>query len=253
MLKTNLTTLVILSLTTLGACAIAQDDIGSTDDAVRGRPAFEVFRGDDNRFYFHLEASNHEIILASQGYSSRTNALGGVLSVLDNAGTTDAFRLEEAADGTFYFNLVAPNNEIIGTSETYSSRGNARSGIDSVIENVGDYLAFRAARRGARFVVFEGDDGRYFFQLRAQNGEIVLQSQGYSSEAAAMNGTFSVAENGIDRDAYDLKPSGETGYYFNIVAANGQVIGTSEVYSTKSNAVRACEDIIAFLPSVELL
>ena len=106
---------------------------------------------------------------------------------------------------------------------------------------------------GARFEVKEGRDGRFYFNLHAANGAIVLSSQGYSSEAAAFNGTFSVADNGIDATNYDLRESASGGVYFNLIAANGQVVGTSEVYSSTWNAERARDAIIDLLPQVELL
>ena len=255
MLKTKITTLLLASLAlTLAACELAADsELGHADESVSGRPSFDLFRGQDGQYYFNLEAANHEIILRSQGYSGRTAALSGLLSVLDNAGEPTNFEVLESADGQYYFNLLAANDQIIGTSETYVSLANANRGVEAVIENVGDYLALNAARRGGRFVVFEATDGRYFFQLRATNGAIVLTSQGYSSEAAALNGTFSVAENGTSAEAYDIKPSGQSGYYFNVVAANGQVIGTGEVYDNKANAERARDAIIELLPQIELL
>lgn len=250
--KTHITTASLLALLSLGACA-AVDDIGTAEESVSGRPSFEVFEGEDGRYFFNFSAANHEIILQSQGYSSRTAALGGLISVLDHGGFEANYALLEAGNGEHYFNLLAGNGQVIATSETYGQKSDAARAINNTIDNVDDYLAFQASRRGARFVVFEGHDGRFFFHLRAANGAIVLQSQGYKSEAAALNGTFSVAGNGIDLDNYELKPSGETGYYFNLKAANGEIIGTSEVYSTQSNARRACEDIATLLPSVELL
>jgi hypothetical protein len=252
-IKTTSAALALTNVLVFGLGACADADFGTTEETVSGRPSFEVFKGEDGRFFFNFSAANHEIILQSQGYSSRTAALGGLLSVLDHGGFEANYELSEAADGSFYFNLVAGNGEVIGTSETYGQRSDAARAINTTIDNVDDYLAFQASRRGARFVVFEGHDGRFFFHLRARNGEIVLQSQGYKTEAAALNGTFSVATSGLDLANYELLPSGQNGFYFNVKATNGQVVGTSEVYSTQSNARRACEDIADLLTVIELL
>ncbi len=248
----SIVALLLGSLLATG-CLSGDEQITPTELSVTGRPYFDLFKSDSGRYYFNLKAANHEIILASQSYSSRTGALGGVLSVLDNGGELSSYDVREAKDGSYYFNLKAANGKTIGTSEMYSTKSNAKAGANSVLNAIGDYLTFVATRTGARFQVSEGQDGRYYFTLHAGNGAVVLQSQGYNTEASALNGTFSVALNGIDADNYDVREASNGGYYFNVIASNGQVVGTSEVYDNKSNAVRARNSIIELLPHVDLL
>jgi Uncharacterized conserved protein len=42
------------------------------------------------------------------------------------------FMLRRSSDGQFYFNLEAPNDEVIATSEMYTTKSAAKSGIESV-------------------------------------------------------------------------------------------------------------------------
>jgi len=240
------------------ACDLSEETqgdelVGDTSSAVSGRPFFEVWKASNGRYYFHLVAGNYETILSSQSYTTRTAALGGVLSVLDNAGYPERYDLRQSTGGDYYFNLKAANGRVIGTSEMYASKSNAQRGIEAVDSNVADYLVFQATRTGARFDVREGASGSFSFVLRAANGAIVLQSESYTSEAAALNGTFSVYDFGRDAANYDVRASSSGGYYFNLKASNGQVIGTSEVYSSKWNAQRARDALINLLPEVELL
>jgi uncharacterized protein YegP (UPF0339 family) len=250
--RTTLFALLLLAISAMST-ACATDEIGFSSANIDGRPYFELFEGHDGDYYFNLSATNHEIVLSSEGYTSRTGALSGILSVLDNAGDAANYDLREATNGQFYFNLKAQNGEVIGTSELYSSKSNAKQGIDNSIDVSGEYLGFLASRRGARFTNFEGDNGLYYFNLKAGNGEIVLQSQAYTSEAAAMNGNFAVAEAGLDASNYDIKQAKDGGYYFNLKADNGEIVGTSEVYYSKSNAKRARQDVIDVLETIELL
>ncbi len=216
-------------------------------------PHFDLFTGADGDVYFNLEAANYEVILSSQGYSSRTAAISGVLSVLDNAELPHRYDLRDSVDGQYYFVLQAANGRVIGTSELYTTASGARRGIETVSANVGAFLDYQATRTGERFDVFTGNDGRFYWNLHAGNGEIVLSSQGYSTEAAAYNGAFAVADRGTNADSYDVKQSADGGYYFNVKAGNGRIIGTSEVYSTHSNAIRGRDSIIELLPAVDLL
>jgi uncharacterized protein YegP (UPF0339 family) len=251
--RSSLLALALVSLASVSGCAYETAPVDGSSSALSARPYFNVFRGADDDYYFNLRAANHEIILASEGYSSRSSALNGVLSVMDNGELRTRYELREAVNGEPYFVLKARNGRVIGRSETYSTRYSADRGIVAVMRNVGDYLDFLANRTGARFDIFRGVDGRHYFNLHAANGEIVLSSQGYSAESSALNGTFSVADNGVDASRYDVRESADGGYYFNLKARNGRVIGTSEVYVSRSNAERAVQSIIALLPEVELL
>ena len=138
-------------------------------------------------------------------------------------------------------------------SELYSTKGNATQGIGNVVEISDTYLAFLATRTGARFTTLEGQNGLYYFNLKASNGEIVLQSQAYSSEAAALNATFAVVEAGADKGNFDVNKSADGGAYFNLKAANGEIVATSEVYYSTSNAKRAVNSVMKLLPNVNIL
>ena len=42
------------------------------------------------------------------------------------------YELKKSADGQYYFNLKAPNHEVIATSERYRTKGGAQDGIRAV-------------------------------------------------------------------------------------------------------------------------
>jgi len=47
----------------------------------------------------------------------------------------ERFDINESSDNQFYFNLVARNNEIIATSEMYTTKQSCINGINSVKTN----------------------------------------------------------------------------------------------------------------------
>nr|WP_276483261.1 YegP family protein [Paraflavitalea sp. H1-2-19X] len=85
-----------------------------------------------------------------------------------------------------------------------------------------------------KFVVSTRSNGEYQFVLKAGNGEVILTSEGYSSKANCHHGIESVRKNAPDVDQYDRKHSANGKQYFNLKAANGQVIGTSQLYESAS-------------------
>jgi uncharacterized protein YegP (UPF0339 family) len=95
-----------------------------------------------------------------------------------------------------------------------------------------------AASRGAEFETFQGSDEHFYFNLVAANGEPILRSQAYASEDTAQSGVRAVLDNGTDARNYDVKKAESGQWFFNVKASNGEVIGTSQFYATKSNAER---------------
>jgi len=105
-----------------------------------------------------------------------------------------SFEIKKAKDGQFYFNLKAGNGEVVGTSEMYKAKASAENGIESVKKN---------AANDARFEVFEGKNGKWYFRLKAGNGEPILASQGYTSESGAKDGCGAVARAADGADVKD--------------------------------------------------
>jgi len=84
------------------------------------------------------------------------------------------------------------------------------------------------------FEKYSDRGGKYRFRLKAGNGEIILSSEAYESSSGRDNGISSVQSNSQVDDRYVDKTSRSGDPYFVLIASNGQVIGTSETYSSTS-------------------
>ena len=96
---------------------------------------FVIKKRKNNQFYFNLKASNGEIILASEGYTTKTGCKKGIASVQVNAALVERFVKLTAKNGKPYFNLKARNSQVIGKSEMYESEKARQNGINSVMKN----------------------------------------------------------------------------------------------------------------------
>lgn len=96
---------------------------------------FEVSKRSNGEYQFNLKASNGEIILTSEGYTSKANCENGIESVRKNS--TDHSRYEQnvSTNMKYYFNLKASNGQTIGTSQMYTSEAGRAAGIESVKKN----------------------------------------------------------------------------------------------------------------------
>ena len=56
---------------------------------------------------------------------------------------------------------------------------------------------------GERFEIFKDSVGKFRFRLRAQNGEIIAESQGYESKESCQKGIASVKENASKAEIKD--------------------------------------------------
>ncbi len=99
------------------------------------------------------------------------------------------------------------------------------------------------AARSGRFEVFSGSDGKYYFNLFAKNGQKVLRSQGYSSERSAFDGIASVKANIAVAARTQLLQAADGQWYFVVTASNGNTVGLSELYATRSGAEQALEAV----------
>lgn len=82
------------------------------------------------------------------------------------------------------------------------------------------------------FELNKSSDGQFRFVLKAGNAEPLLSSELYKAKASAEAGVASVQNNCTLEIRYDKKESANAKSYFNLKAANHQVIGTSQMYST---------------------
>ena len=85
-----------------------------------------------------------------------------------------------------------------------------------------------------KFELYSDKAGEFRFRLKAGNGEIILSSEGYKKRASAMNGIESVKKNAANDARYEKKEGSSGKFSFNLKAANGQVIGTSQSYKSES-------------------
>ncbi|WP_378188258.1 YegP family protein [Aquimarina sp. W85] len=82
-------------------------------------------------------------------------------------------------------------------------------------------------------LVKKGDD-TYYFNLKANNGQIIMSSVLFTSKNAAENGILSVKKNAAEADRYERKTAKDGRFYFNLKSSNGQIIGKSQMYTSES-------------------
>ena len=85
-----------------------------------------------------------------------------------------------------------------------------------------------------KFEIKTASNGKFFFNLKAANGEVILTSQQYKDIAYAKKGIASVQANAADEANFEVKDAKNGEQYFVLKAGNQQVIGKSETYPTEA-------------------
>jgi uncharacterized protein YegP (UPF0339 family) len=96
---------------------------------------FVISKRTNDQFQFNLKAENGQVILTSQGYTTKASCENGIESVRKNSAADENFDRNRSTNNLPYFNLKAANNQIIGTSEMYESTIGMETGIASVMKN----------------------------------------------------------------------------------------------------------------------
>lgn len=104
-----------------------------------------------------------------------------------------------------------------------------------------------------KFVIKTDKKGEFRFNLHADNGQVILSSEGYTTKAACENGIESVKKNAPEMGKFEKNNSSNGKYYFNLKAANGQIIGTSQMYEAVQSRDHGIESVSANGPGAEIV
>ncbi len=96
------------------------------------------------------------------------------------------FEIYKDKKGETRFRLKSGNGQIILASEGYKRKASCMNGVESVRKN---------SQSDDRFERKETKSGKWMFNLRARNGQVIGTSETYESAKSRDNGIASVAKN----------------------------------------------------------
>ncbi|MPT30698.1 MAG: DUF1508 domain-containing protein [Chryseobacterium sp.] len=104
-----------------------------------------------------------------------------------------------------------------------------------------------------KFIITKRKDGEYQFNLKAGNGEIILISEGYVAKSGCKNGIESVRVNSQIDSRFERRTSVNNKDYFVLKAGNGEIIGKSQLYSTKLGMENGITSVKENAPTAEII
>lgn len=93
------------------------------------------------------------------------------------------------------------------------------------------------------FVIIKTSNGEHYFSLKADNSQIILTSELYSSKSDCINGIELVRTGCSDFIRYERKKSISKKHYFVLKDSNGHIIGNSEMFDTNAGMDNGIESV----------
>jgi Uncharacterized conserved protein len=95
------------------------------------------------------------------------------------------------------------------------------------------------------YLLHSAGSAQFHWDLKSGNGETILSSQVYASKQGAETGIKSCRANSAADAHFSRLTSSDEKPYFVLKAANGEVIGTSQMYATEAtrdHGIASCRE-----------
>ena len=104
-----------------------------------------------------------------------------------------------------------------------------------------------------KFEIKKQKNGEFRFNLKSSNGQVVLGSEGYKSKDSCKNGIESVRKNSQDLKMFEILEAKNGKPYFNLKSSNGQIIGSSQMYSSTASMKKGIASIQKNAPDAQIV
>ncbi len=179
------------------------DEDEEKEHTVKGK---YVIVSEGPNYRYKLKASNGEVIIVSEPYTSEKSVRTGIETLKKNLDTSRCDVVEDK-HGLFSFRVMTPQGRCLATSANYSTKASATNAIES----------YKRWAKSENIVVDDSEDADH---SEVEKVEFEIEQEN--------TGTYIIKEEG-------------DGFVYQLIAANKRVIATSLVYQSKDSCKEALE------------
>lgn len=221
-------------------------------------------------FKYRLKASNGEILVVSQAYASKAGATSGIETFKKNVQEGVFEFYTDKSNYTQFLLYTANKSRLIATGEFYESVQRAQSAAESVKkfysnnkinnldsvdpadirEELVELKPVESAPNGK--FEFEELNGEVIFHLKASNGEVLFESNGYATKASALQ-SLEVVKKAIEAGAFRIMKDKVGRYQFKLFATNKSILVTGETYPNHENCLSAIDSVRRFYQKAKVI
>ncbi|MDE6013913.1 MAG: YegP family protein, partial [Anaeroplasmataceae bacterium] len=107
-----------------------------------------------------------------------------------------------------------------------------------------------AKKTGGKFVI-EKFNGEFSWDLKAANGQILCQAEGYTSKSGAQSSIESFKRN-VEAGSFKIIKDKNDNYHYKLYSASGRVAAIGESYNSKQLAESAVLSVVAYVKDAEI-
>lgn len=104
----------------------------------------------------------------------------------------------------------------------------------------------------AKFELKVGKSGKFSFNLKSANGQVVISSETYDDRKSTLKGIESVKKNGGSEKRFEALTAKNGAAYFVLKATNGQVIVKSQMYRDARGVKRGIASVMKNAPAARV-
>lgn len=249
--------------------AKSEAKIGTKAEPKRMLGKWRIVIKGENAYIAALHASNGEVMLTSEIYSTEDGARSGVETIKRGVETGN-FVIYRDKGGDYYFKLKSAGNRLLCVGEIYTTRDACEKAAESVKRIAKDSPLMIKVSEGERFIAYtpaevtppakksqgkwrieQGENGGFSAKLYANNGQVMLSTEEVASRKTAEKAIESVRKNCaagnfyIDKDKFGR-------FYYKLHNVQKSVICTGETYDKVESVVSAIESVRRFASNAEL-
>lgn len=229
---------------------------------------YEVYQAADG-YAYRLKASNGKVLVTSEIYTTRDGILKAINTVKKNVEVGE-LRVFSDKKGKFKFKMLSSNRRVLLFSANYAKEASANRAAESFkkfalkadivdVEIKDDDLASATKikitstedKTGGKYEI-EESDGEFSWDLKASNGEILVQMEGYTSKASLL-GSIEKFKQYVEEGTFKSIKDKTGHYQYKLYTKSNRVVAVGESYKTKTSAISAANSVVSFYKLAEVV
>ena len=231
------------------------------------RGKYEVYATGDG-YAYTLKASNGEILVQSEIYSSKEGVYKAIDAIKRNVENGD-IRIFADKRGRYKFKVISKNYRVLAIGANYQTEKRAQSAVESfkkfaliseIVEVELEDKEYMVAtpivviaepKEGGKYFI-EKFDSEYSWMLKANNGEILCQADGYTSRNGC---AFAIEKfkNNVENGEFKYVKDKSGAYCYKLYNQSGRVCAVGESCPTKQGAISQAKSVKSFYHTTEII
>lgn len=228
---------------------------------------YEVYQ-DSDFFKYTLKASNGEVLIDSEVYSSLDGVYNAIESVKKNV-TEGHLLISRDKNNAFQFKLIAKNHRVLAVSANYSSEKAAirasesfkRFAVDAnivelspseVVSTITKIKIGKVEAKEGGKIVIEKEGGEFFFKVFASNNEMMCSSMGYKAKSGAIAAIETFKTAIIQGNFYVVKDK-RSNYQFKLYSGSNRLIAVGQSYKNKTQAKQSASIVVSYMDNASIV